>query len=214
MCATWSAAFTPPAPARVHRGHVRADAAAGPFFRPHIKGNCKLTLYIFRQKGRAEGSRCIKPQKTSKDALVRENRDGPLRLAATIKLKENTASDIFRRLNSCSRQHALCQTLKSFGQIVKSLFIWRYEDDLDLRRAIERQHGRRCEARLLCVKRHSTRPSLPLPWPACPRIPTTTGGERDREMSRARASSHPPAQHPPCGRDGRDQVQPGQEELP
>jgi TnpA family transposase len=33
-----------------------------------------------------------------------------LRLIATIKLKETTASDIFRRLNSCSRQHSLYHT--------------------------------------------------------------------------------------------------------
>ena len=108
-------------------------------FAPRIKGIGKQTLYVFRPKGRADESWCIKPDKTSNDALIRENRDDLLRLVATIKLKENTASDIFRRLNSCSRQHALYQTLKSFGQSVKSLFILRYVDDLDLRRAIERQ---------------------------------------------------------------------------
>ena len=47
--------------------------------------------------------------------------------------------DIFRRLNSHSRQHAPCQTLKSFGQIVKALFVSRYVDDLALRQAIEKQ---------------------------------------------------------------------------
>ncbi len=62
-----------------------------------------------------------------------------LRLIATIKLKENTASDIFRRLNSYSRQHALYQTIKAFGQIIKSLFILRYVDTLELRQAIGKQ---------------------------------------------------------------------------
>ena len=62
-----------------------------------------------------------------------------MRLIATIKLKENTASDIFRRLNSYSRQHVLYQTLKTFGQIIKSLFILRYVDDLTLRQGIEKQ---------------------------------------------------------------------------
>ena len=62
-----------------------------------------------------------------------------MRLVATIKLKENTASDIFRRLNSYSRQHALYQTIKAFGQIIKSDFILRYADNLDLRQAIEKQ---------------------------------------------------------------------------
>lgn len=58
---------------------------------------------------------------------------------ASIKLKENSASDIFQRLNSYSRQHALYQTLKAFGQIIKFLFILRYVDDLALRQAIEKQ---------------------------------------------------------------------------
>ncbi len=49
------------------------------------------------------------------------------------------SSLIFRRLNSYSRQHALYQALKAFGQIIKSLFILRYVDDLDLRWAIEIQ---------------------------------------------------------------------------
>ena len=81
----------------------------------------------------------IGPDKTVNEARIRENWDTLLRLVATIRLKENTASDIFRRLNSCSRQHALYQTLKAFAQIIKSLFILRYVDDLALRQAIERQ---------------------------------------------------------------------------
>jgi len=60
-------------------------------------------------------------------------------MVATIKLKEATASDIFRRLNSYSRQHSLYRAMKAFGQIIKSLFILRYIDDLELRQAIEKQ---------------------------------------------------------------------------
>ena len=71
--------------------------------------------------------------------MILENWDQLLRLVATIKLKENTASDIFRRLNSYSRQHALYQTTKAFGQIIKSLFILRYLDDVTLRQSIEKQ---------------------------------------------------------------------------
>ncbi|MEZ5836617.1 MAG: Tn3 family transposase [Geminicoccaceae bacterium] len=62
-----------------------------------------------------------------------------MRLVATIKLKETSASDIFRRLNSHSRQHSLYRAMKAFGQIIKSLFILRYLDDLELRQAIEKQ---------------------------------------------------------------------------
>ena len=71
----------------------------------------------------------VTPDNYINDALVRGNWDDLLRLVTTIKLKENTASDIFRRLNSYSRQHALYQTLKAFGQIIKSIFILRYIDD-------------------------------------------------------------------------------------
>ena len=108
-------------------------------FAPRIKGVGKQTLYIFKPKNQADDDWAIRPDKTINEAIIRENWDDLLRLVATIKLKENTASDIFRRLNSYSRQHALYQAMKAFGQIIKSLFILRYIDDLTLRQAIERQ---------------------------------------------------------------------------
>ncbi|MCB1833362.1 MAG: Tn3 family transposase, partial [Geminicoccaceae bacterium] len=73
------------------------------------------------------------------EAVILENWDDFLRLVVTIKLKEATASDIFRRLNSYSRQHELYRAVKAFGQIIKSIFILRYIDDLELRQAIEKQ---------------------------------------------------------------------------
>jgi TnpA family transposase len=108
-------------------------------FAPRIKGVGKQTLYIFKPKNQADDDWAIRSDKTINEAIIRENWDDLLRLVATIKLKENTASDIFRRLNSYSRQHALYQAMKAFGQIIKSLFILRYIDDLTLRQAIERQ---------------------------------------------------------------------------
>jgi TnpA family transposase len=68
--------------------------------------------------------------------IIEDNWDDIL---ATIKLKETTASEIFRRLNSYSKQHALYRALKTFGKIIKSIFILRYIDDLELRQAIEKQ---------------------------------------------------------------------------
>ena len=62
-----------------------------------------------------------------------------MRLITTIKLKETTASDIFRRMNSYSKESDLYKALKAFGQIIKSLFILRYLDELELRQAIEKQ---------------------------------------------------------------------------
>lgn len=65
--------------------------------------------------------------------------DEILRLITTLKLKEVTASDLFRRLNSYSKQHSLYRALKAFGRIMKSLFILRYLDEVTLRQAIEGQ---------------------------------------------------------------------------
>ena len=108
-------------------------------FAPRIKGVGRQTLYIFRPKKRSSPDWVITPDKTINADLIRENWDDLLRLVTTIKLKENNASDIFRRLNSYSRQHALYQTLKAFGQIIKSLFILRYVNEVELRQAIEKQ---------------------------------------------------------------------------
>jgi TnpA family transposase len=71
--------------------------------------------------------------------LIIQNWDDIMRLIATIKLKEVTASDLFRRLNSYSQQHALYRALKAFGKIIKSIFILRFIDDVALRQASERQ---------------------------------------------------------------------------
>ena len=108
-------------------------------FAPRIKGVGKQTLYAFKPRNQAARNWAIRPNKTVNETVILENWDDLLRLVVTIKLKENTASDIFRRLNSYSRQHALYQTMKAFGQIIKSLFILRYVNDLALRQAIEKQ---------------------------------------------------------------------------
>jgi TnpA family transposase len=62
-----------------------------------------------------------------------------LRFVASIKLKETTASQLFKRLNSYSNSHPLWQALKEFGQVIKTLFILRYLDDVAFRQAIEKQ---------------------------------------------------------------------------
>jgi len=108
-------------------------------FAPRIKGIGKQTLHILKPKQQADPDWTIGPDMTINETVIHENRDDLLRLVATIKLKENTASDIFRRLNPYPRQHALYQTLKAFGQIIKSLFILRYIDDPAPRQAIEKQ---------------------------------------------------------------------------
>ena len=109
-------------------------------YAPRIKNLKKQSLYLFRSRKKTDRSDwVIVPDKYVNDSLIRAHWDELLRLIATIKIKETTASDIFRRLNSYSKQHSLYQALKAFGQIIKSLFILRYIDDLELRQAIEKQ---------------------------------------------------------------------------
>ena len=109
-------------------------------YAPRIKNLKKQTLYIFKsRKNEDQSSWKIKPEKYINRQIIEDNWDDILRLIATIKLKETTASDIFRRLNSYSRQHPLYQALKAFGQITKSLFILGYMDQVELRQAIESQ---------------------------------------------------------------------------
>lgn len=86
---------------------------------------------------RTRGFRIL-PNKYVTQEVVREQWDEILRLIATIKLKLTPASQIFKRLNSYSKQHRLYQALKAFGQIIKSIFILTYIDDVDLRQSIEK----------------------------------------------------------------------------
>ena len=69
-------------------------------FAPRINGLGKQTLYIFKPKNQAKDILVIRPGKTINEAIILENWNGLLRLLATIQLKENAASDIFRRRNS------------------------------------------------------------------------------------------------------------------
>ncbi len=71
--------------------------------------------------------------------LIETHWDDILRFIATIKLKHTTASQLFKRLNSYSKQHDLYRALKEFGKIIKSIFLLNYIDDVSFRQAIEKQ---------------------------------------------------------------------------
>ena len=112
-------------------------------YAPRFNNLKRQRLYIFRnRKGVDRSAWKIKPAGYADDEIVVQQWDEILRLIATIKLKEVTASDLFRRLNSYSKQHALYQALKAFGQVPKSLFILQVIDDPVLRQAIEKQLDR------------------------------------------------------------------------
>ncbi|MBI1928948.1 Tn3 family transposase [Candidatus Poribacteria bacterium] len=109
-------------------------------FAPRIKnfGKCRLYAFEKRQVYRQMGFRVL-PVTSIKADLIAPQWDDILRFIATIKLKEATASQLFKRLNSYSRQHPLYQALKEFGKIPKSDFLLRYIDIFQLRQAVEKQ---------------------------------------------------------------------------
>ena len=71
--------------------------------------------------------------------LIEGSWEDSLRFIATIKLKHTTASQLFKRLNGYSKQHALYRGLKEFGKIIKTVFLLKYIDDPGFRQAIEKQ---------------------------------------------------------------------------
>ena len=109
-------------------------------FAPRIKTLKRQQLYGFRKRREyAQQGYELLPDAYIKESLIESQWDEILRFIATIKLKETTASQLFRRLNSYSKQHPLYQALKEFGKIPKSDFILRYIHDLEFRQAIEKQ---------------------------------------------------------------------------
>lgn len=109
-------------------------------FAPRIKNFGKSRIYAFeKRKAYEQQGYKILPDGYIKTELVANQWDEMLRFIATIKLKEATASQLFKRLNSYSRQHPLYHALKEFGKIPKSDFLLRYTDILELRQAVEKQ---------------------------------------------------------------------------
>ena len=109
-------------------------------FAPRIKDFQDQTFYAFeKRKVYEELGFPILPDETINIKAFAEQWDQILRFIATIKVKETTASQLFRRLSSYSKQHPLYRALKAFGQIIKSIFLLRYIDDVTLRQAIEKQ---------------------------------------------------------------------------
>ena len=109
-------------------------------YAPRIKNFKRQKLYLFSSHRDVDRSTwAIKPSGYINAELIEKHWDDILRFVVTIKLKETSASDLFRRLNSYSKQHALYTALKAFGRILKSIFILRYIDDPELRQSIEKQ---------------------------------------------------------------------------
>jgi len=109
-------------------------------FAPRIKGLGRQQLYAFKhRKHYEEQGHLPLPDHTIREAYIEEQWDDVLRFIATIRLKVTTASQLFKRLNSYSKQHPLYRALKEFGRILKTHFILKYSDVLQFRQAIEKQ---------------------------------------------------------------------------
>ncbi len=109
-------------------------------FAPRIKGLHKQNLYAFKpRKHYEEQEFVLLPTNCIRESIIENDWDDILRFIATIQLKITSASQLFRRLNSYSKQHSLYQALKEFGEITKSLFILKYYDDCAFRQSIEAQ---------------------------------------------------------------------------
>lgn len=109
-------------------------------FAPRIKNFKEQRLYSFESKASLKGAGyTIIPDGMIDTNSIADNWDSILRLVATIKLKEITASQLFRRLSSYSRQNPLYHAIKVFGKIIKTLFLLKYIDDVGLRQDIEKQ---------------------------------------------------------------------------
>ncbi len=111
-------------------------------YAPRIKNLKEQRIYAFpsqRRRHYQDRDYRILPDGYINTGLIEENWQDILRFVATIKLKVTTASQLFKRLNSYSKQHPLYRALKEFGKIIKSLFVLQYVDSVELRQSIERQ---------------------------------------------------------------------------
>jgi TnpA family transposase len=109
-------------------------------FAPRLANLKHRQLYAFRRRRDYERlGYALVPDLPLRLSLIVPQWEEILRFIATIKLKETTASQLFRRLNSYSQQHPLYLALKEFGKIPKSEFLLRFVDNLALRQTVEKQ---------------------------------------------------------------------------
>ena len=110
-------------------------------FAPRIKNLHRQQLYSIRgRKTYSHANYELLPDKKINKNIIKENWREILRAMVSIKLGEATASHVFKRLNSYSASNnPLYAALKEFGRIIKSHYILRYVDSLELRQAVQKQ---------------------------------------------------------------------------
>ncbi len=93
-------------------------------YAPRFKNITKKKLYAFSSKKTyANKGYRILPSRTIDSQLIKKHWDEILRFMATILLKREAASQLFKRLSSYAKENPLYKALKEFGRIIKSLFI-------------------------------------------------------------------------------------------
>lgn len=117
-----------------------ATSLLGFEYAPRIKNLKDQIIYAFRgRKVYEERGYRILPRKYIQEDRIVKHWDEILRFITTIKLKVSTASQLFKRLNSYSRQNPLMEALKEYGKIIKTIAILKYVDDVEFRQLIEKQ---------------------------------------------------------------------------
>jgi len=112
----------------------------GIVFAPRIKNFRDQHLYSFDKRLNMKNrGYSILPNGRINTRVIKDNWEDILRFIVTVKLRETSASQLFRRLSSYSRQHPLYKALKEFGKIIKTLFLLKYFDNVEFRQAIEKQ---------------------------------------------------------------------------
>lgn len=103
-------------------------------FAPRLKNINRQTIYSFKKKAvyKELGYKILPDAYINTDIII-ENWEQILRLITSIQLKYCTASQIFKRLNSYSRQHPVYKAIKELGRIFKTLHILEYMDDVKYR---------------------------------------------------------------------------------
>lgn len=112
-------------------------------YAPRLKGSARRTLYGFHKTEHyTDKGFQLYPKSRVVLKNIKQQWESVLRLVASIKLHEVSASQIFKRLNSYGAHHPLYKALKEFGKIIRSHFLLTYYDDVKLRQRIERQLNR------------------------------------------------------------------------
>lgn len=110
-------------------------------FVPRLKGIHNFRIFSDRgTKTYSHKNYPILPKGKLDMSLIESEWMEILRVVASIVLGYSTVSQILKRLNSYSEyNNPLYRALREFGRMIKSMFILRYIDDLELRQTIQKQ---------------------------------------------------------------------------